>query len=830
MPIVTRPTRFIAAFFTLFYLMGCGGGSDASSNAVPSVPPSETPTNSLPSGSVTITGENTLGSVLTIEDNLSDENGLGVYRYQWFRNNEPISNAIERTYQIVEADLGEVISASISYQDNDGFFESVSSNEQLIPLPDNTSASPNILFIISDDQGLDASNQYSFSSNPPITPSLDALANEGLIFENTWVTPACTTTRAALLTGMHGVNSGVTSVPAELDTSLNTVAKYLKSPLHEEPYATGAFGKWHLAGGRNAEPTHPNLSGFDHFAGSLGNIDDYNQWELTVNGVQSESDIYHTTLVTDLAIEWIGQQTSPWFAWVAYQAPHTPLHLPPSNLHNRSALTGESDDINNNPREYYLASIDAMDSEIGRLIASLDEEVRNNTVFVFIGDNGTPGNVVDTEVFARARSKSTLYEGGIRAPMFISGKGIVRSGERESALINATDFYSTLGQIAGLESNQVFDSTSFYDLLSDSNTTLVRSENYSEFESEEVTGWTVRDESLKLIQFSNGTQELYDVSISFYEDADLSADSAYDNDITRLYTTGLSIRGETMPVQSPIDITGRIFTRRSANCEDYVESYTSNVLDVNRSIVFNGDLTISVSNGKCVFQTNAIPNHDFNDGVQAFPNHVSAQDDRYEITTSPSFANSATALSLRTDNAILLNGVKVDLLAAGCFGIGNGKIGCGDIEQPWRYDPMFRDNGFNVDTHNAHSQSDGTYHYHGTPNAFYHEHNNGSPSPVIGFAADGFPIFGPYFDDNGTVRKALSSFTLRSGQRPSGDGEPGGIYDGAFRDDYEYVSGSGDLDECNGMTVDGVYGYYITDNFPYILSCFKGVTDPSFNK
>jgi hypothetical protein len=143
---------------------------------------------------------------------------------------------------------------------------------------------------------------------------------------------------------------------------------------------------------------------------------------------------------------------------------------------------------------------------------------------------------------------------------------------------------------------------------------------------------------------------------------------------------------------------------------------------------------------------------------------------------------------------------------------------------------MFRDNGFNVDTHNAHSQSDGTYHYHGTPNAFYHEHNNGSPSPVIGFAADGFPIFGPYFDDNGTVRKALSSFTLRSGQRPNGDGEPGGTYDGAFRDDYEYVSGSGDLDECNGMTVDGVYGYYITDNFPYILSCFKGVTDPSFDK
>jgi arylsulfatase A-like enzyme len=828
MPASSNVMQLLAIVLMLIGLTSCGGGSDSTST--PTSPPSVEPTNSLPTGSVSITGETELGSVLLAVDTLEDANGLGEYSYQWFRNNEAISNATNRSYQIVDADLGLMLSATISYQDNDGFFESVSSEPLSIPSLDAASSPPNIVFIITDDQGLDASSQYGFTSDLPDTPSLDALADQGVIFENTWVTPACTTTRAAIMTGMHGVNSGVTTVPAVLDTDLNTIAKYLKSPLLEEPYATGAFGKWHLAGGRNAEPTHPNLSGFDHFAGSLGNIDDYNQWELTVNGVQSDTNVYHTTAVVDYAIEWIEQQTSPWFAWVAFQAPHTPLHLPPSHLHNRSALTGSSDDIANNPRAYYLASIDAMDAEVGRLIESLDEEVRNNTVFVFIGDNGTPRNVVDTNVFARARSKSTLYEGGIRVPMFISGKGIVRSGERESALVNATDFYTTLGQIAGLETNYVFDSTSFYTLLSDSTTTSVRSENYSEFESEEVTGWTVRDESLKLIQFSNGTQELYDVSVSFYEDTDLSADSEYANNISRLYSTGLSIRGETTPVQSPIDITGQVFTRRSANCEDYVESYTSNVLDVNRSQVFSGALTISVSNGKCVFQTNAIPNHDFNDGEQAFPNSVSAQDDRYEMTSSPSFANSATALSLRTDNAILLNGVKVDLLAAGCFGIGNGKIGCGDIEQPWRYDPMFRDNGFNVDTHNAHSQSDGTYHYHGTPNAFYHEHNTGSPSPVIGFAADGFPIFGPYFDDNGTVRKALSSFKLRSGQRPNGDGEPGGTYDGAFRDDYEYVSGSGDLDECNGMTVDGVYGYYITDNFPYILSCFKGVTDPSFDK
>lgn len=126
--------------------------------------------------------------------------------------------------------------------------------------------------------------------------------------------------------------------------------------------------------------------------------------------------------------------------------------------------------------------------------------------------------------------------------------------------------------------------------------------------------------------------------------------------------------------------------------------------------------------------------------------------------------------------------------------------------------------------------NDGTYHYHGTPNALFSSSNSSSASPVIGFAADGFPTFGSYFNDNGTIRKATSSYQLKSGNRPSGNGNPGGQYDSTYRDDYEYIANSGDLDECNGMTIDGVYGYYVTDNFPYILACFKGTPDTSFNK
>jgi hypothetical protein len=68
------------------------------------------------------------------------------------------------------------------------------------------------------------------------------------------------------------------------------------------------------------------------------------------------------------------------------------------------------------------------------------------------------------------------------------------------------------------------------------------------------------------------------------------------------------------------------------------------------------------------------------------------------------------------------------------------------------------------------------------------------------------------------------------GARPTTAGSPGGSYNGTFRDDFEYIEGLGDLDACNGMTINGVYGYYITDDYPYILGCFSGTPDPSFNK
>ncbi len=214
---------------------------------------------------------------------------------------------------------------------------------------------------------------------------------------------------------------------------------------------------------------------------------------------------------------------------------------------------------------------------------------------------------------------------------------------------------------------------------------------------------------------------------------------------------------------------------------------------------------------------------------EAFPNPVSEQSQRYEVSASPQKAATATPLTLQYDNAVMLNGVKLDLLAAGCFGVGDGRIGCNDMSQAWRYDPMAENANFVTDSHNAHAQPDGTYHYHGDPRALYPT-DSSKESPVIGFAADGFPIFGPFIEADGSIRRAKSSYQLKSGARPTGNGSPGGNYDGTFIDDFEFLAGSGDLDECNGMEKDGAYGYYITESYPHVMGCFKGTPDASFQK
>jgi hypothetical protein len=274
------------------------------------------------------------------------------------------------------------------------------------------------------------------------------------------------------------------------------------------------------------------------------------------------------------------------------------------------------------------------------------------------------------------------------------------------------------------------------------------------------------------------------------------------------------------------DITNANLTSREATCADYAAKNTATATDVQERLRYKATTTITTNGRTCSITSNAVPNHDFN-ATGRFANPFSQQNQQYKITAKPKANRTPTALDLRTDNAIFLNGVKLDLMAAGCFGIRDGRIGCHDMDTPYRYDPMGPGGNFGTDEHNAHTQPDGTYHYHGNPLALFEQSNPKAPSPVIGFAADGFPIFGSFINDNGKIRRATTSYRLKSGTRRGG---PGGKYDGTFIDDWEYVAGSGDLDQCNGMMQDGAYGYVVTATYPHVLGCFTGTPDSSFKK
>ncbi len=291
-----------------------------------------------------------------------------------------------------------------------------------------------------------------------------------------------------------------------------------------------------------------------------------------------------------------------------------------------------------------------------------------------------------------------------------------------------------------------------------------------------------------------------------------------------------------------VDIYNAVFTQRSVDCADYVNVYDATVTDIKNSITFNADITIEASETECIITSNSVPNHDFNDETANFAGGaegatISETDSVSTITRTPAIASAPTPISQEVKNAIFLNGVRLDIIAAGCYDPtnpdaledGNFGRGCASFD-PWVLDPLGFEGNFGVDMNNGHTQPGGGYHYHGGPNAMYDDNPGSEGSPVIGFAADGFPVYGSYFYDSasGQVRKALSGYSLKVGSRGTRtDTNPGGDYDGTYNDDWEFT-GIGDLDECNGMFIDSQYGYYVTDTYPWVIKCLSGTPHESF--
>ena len=371
-----------------------------------------------------------------------------------------------------------------------------------------SSQSPNILLIIADDLGIDALNGYNLGSVNPTTPHLDSLRNSGLTFANAWSSSVCTPTRAGMMSGKYGSNNEVKTSPGNLDTTHISLFKALKTS--NPNYSTAVSGKWHIS--QPVEAQHPVWHEADHYTGVLdGAVSSYNSWNKTENGVTTISTDYATSYFTDDAINWVNTQSNPWFLWLAHVAPHTPFHVPPSFMHSQTST--------NTPLQKYMAMIESLDYEVGRLLDSLSPTEEANTTIIFIGDNGTPNSVLQD--YPIDHGKKSLYQGGIHVPMFVSGNGVTRIGETEYALVNVIDIYATSLELTGSDlPGGIYNSLSFKHLLTSSSLPK-RQYNFSELDSNLATisthGFAIRDSIFKLIEYHTGQQEMYNLVIDSLE-------------------------------------------------------------------------------------------------------------------------------------------------------------------------------------------------------------------------------------------------------------------------------------------------------------------------
>ena len=372
---------------------------------------------------------------------------------------------------------------------------------------------PNILLIIADDMGRDATFGFSEGSLKPITPHINSIKNSGITFQNFWSYPTCSPTRASIITGKYGYRTGVKWAGDVLPSTERSLQKYIKEETGSR-YNSAVIGKWHLSG--NNSSLDRSAFGIDYYAGLMGGgLQNYFQWNLTNDQGTNLQSGYSSKIFTDLAMDWVGAQDQPWFLWLAYNAPHTPFHKPPSIMHNQGELTNYSEGMD--PMPYYLAAIEAMDFQIGRLINGLTQEERDNTIILFMGDNGTP-NEVGQSPYPDNAVKGSLYQGGINVPLFVSGKGVQRTGN-DYNLLTSTDLFSTIAQLAGVDSDEIHDSKSFMNLLTTDDGQ--RAFQYSEMESPNTSKWAISNGDYKLIVRANGAQELYDLVSDPYESENL---------------------------------------------------------------------------------------------------------------------------------------------------------------------------------------------------------------------------------------------------------------------------------------------------------------------
>ncbi|WP_018626509.1 arylsulfatase [Niabella aurantiaca] len=366
---------------------------------------------------------------------------------------------------------------------------------------------PNVLLILTDDQGW---GDFSGSGNPVLTtPHIDQLKETGASFTNFYVSPLCAPTRASLLTGRHHLRTGVASVSNGLEimnTGENTLAELFAS----NGYRTACFGKWHNG---SHYPNDPNGQGFQEFFGfCAGHWSNYFNTRYQHNQDFETDSGYITDVLTDRALQFMQKAGRPFFCYLAYNAPHTPVQVP-DRYFKRYKEKGLSDEL---AGIYGMCA--SVDDNIGRITHMLKKTgLDKNTIVIFLSDNGPNGhryNGILRDI------KGSVYEGGIKVPCFVTWKGHIKGGLQVADLSQHIDLFPTLRDLCRLKinSDSSIDGISRAGLLSGKKISenrniyswvLSRSSGRHDSTLSKATG-SVRNNTYALIYKKNGT-ELYDL-------------------------------------------------------------------------------------------------------------------------------------------------------------------------------------------------------------------------------------------------------------------------------------------------------------------------------
>ena len=308
---------------------------------------------------------------------------------------------------------------------------------------------PNIVIILTDDQGW---GDLSFNGNTNIsTPHIDSLGLNGASFDNFFVQPVCSPTRAELLTGIYHTKLGVYST-SEGGERMKLGVPTIADAFQKYGYKTAAFGKWHNG---MQPPYHPNSRGFDDFYGFCsGHWGNYFDPMLEHNGAIVEGKGFLPDDLFDNAIDFVEQnKANPFFLYIPVNTPHSPMQVPDPFFEKfetqEISMKHKDEDLEDeNFTKAALAMVENIDWNVGRLMKSLKEmDLDQNTIVVFLSDNGPNSNRWNGGLKGK---KGSTDEGGVKTACFMHWPGKIKKGTQISQIAGAIDLLPTLTTLAGV--------------------------------------------------------------------------------------------------------------------------------------------------------------------------------------------------------------------------------------------------------------------------------------------------------------------------------------------------------------------------------------------